>query len=148
MLRVEYIGIRSQKGSLFQRLEKACVKAGHGIKGDLLNEDPGRQVSIYIRRAGETFSENTDTGFCITRFKPNLIFESTDTLDINAKDTLNAGTCELEITVAGKNCHPLCPLFGKDKTCDIHRNIYFAKVIKNGEIALLDEVLIKRKFKV
>jgi MOSC domain-containing protein YiiM len=144
MFKVAYIGIRLQKGSSFQSLEHASVKIGHGIIWDLLSDIPERQISIYLRHVYKSFVKISDNGFCMNRFKPNLIMETTNPLEIYEKDRLRVGTCELEITVAGKNCHTSCPLFGKGETCDIHRNIYFAKVLKSGEIALFDEVFMRQ----
>ncbi len=139
MLKVIYIGIRLQKG-VFKSLKQASVKVGLGISGDTLNVDPDRQISIYVRRAYKAIVDDKG-GFCRTRFKPNLILETIEPLEIHVKDRLKAGSCELEITVAGKDCHALCPQFEEDSSCDIHRDIYFAKVVKNGEISLYDEVV-------
>jgi len=146
MLRIAYIGIRLQKGSSFQSLDQASVKIGHGITGDLISEITDKQISLYIRRVDKTFAKSSDGGFCMNRFKPNIILETTNSFEISVKDRLMAGDCELEITVAGKNCHSSCPLFSEESTCDIHRDIYFAKVVKNGEISLFDEVYIRREF--
>ena len=144
MFRVGYIGIRQQKGSSALSLRHAKIKIGHGICGDLPTDVSGRQISIIVKHAGTTTVKNSVGGFCGDRFKPNLVLETTTPSEISIYDRLDIGSCELEITMAGKKCHLNCPLFDNDQKCDFNKDIFFAKVVKDGEIRLYDEASLRR----
>jgi len=107
-------------------------------------DDPDKQISIIIKRLGKSIVKSDDNGFCIARFKPNLILETTDSSDVSVKDSLEVGSCELEITIEGKKCHVGCPLFRNEQSCGYNKDIFFAKVVKGGEIRLNDEANVRR----
>jgi len=144
MLRVAYIGIRLQKESPALSTQHVFLDSCCGISGDLLGDDPDKQISIIIKRLGKSIVKSDDSGFCIARFKPNLILETTDSSDVSVKDSLEVGFCELEITIAGKKCHVDCPLFRNEQSCGYNKDIFFAKVVKGGEIRLNDEANVRR----
>lgn len=144
VFRVSYIGIKPQKGSEALSLQSVEIKIGHGICGDLSANVSERQVSIIIKHSERVTVKNSDGGFCKVRFKPNLVLEAITPLDISIKDRLMIGSCELEITVAGKKCHADCPLFDNVQTCDFNKDVFFAKVLKDGVINLNDEASIRR----
>jgi len=141
-LRIIYIGIKTQIG-VWQSLGQVWLNVSIGIAGDRFNDDPNKQISILVKRADEVYAEDK-SGFCRTRFKPNLILETTNQVELCVNARLTAGDCELEITIAGKECHPSCPLYDKSISCEMHKDIYFAKVVKNGEIRLYDELFIRQ----
>lgn len=144
MLRVGCIGIRQQRGSSALSLRHAKIKIGRGICGDLPTDVSKRQISIVVKHIERTTAKNFNGGFCGDRFKPNLVIETTTPSEISIKDRLNIGSCELEITMAGKKCHLNCPLFDNAQTCDFNKDIFFAKVVKDGEIRLYDEAILRR----
>jgi len=144
MFKVVYMGKRPQKGSPAISLQHANLKIAQGVLGDLPQNDPDRQISLIVKRLEETEARNAEAGFCMTRFKPNLVLETTTPSEISIKDRLNIGSCELEITIAGKKCHLNCPLFDNAQICDLNKDIFFAKVVKDGEIRLYDEASLRR----
>jgi len=144
MFRVAYIGIRPQKGSPAFSTQHVFLDSCCGFSGDLQGDDPDKQISIIIKRLGKSIIKSDDSGFCVARFKPNLILETTDSSYVSVKDTLEVGSCELEITIAGKKCHVDCPLFRNEQSCGYNKDIFFAKVVKGGEIRLYEEVNVRR----
>ena len=144
MFRVAYIGIRPQKGSPAFSTQHVFLDSCCGFSGDLQGDDPDKQISIIIKRLGKSIIKSDDSGFCVARFKPNLILETTDSSYVSVKDTLEVGSCELEITIAGKKCHVDCPLFRNEQSCGYNKDIFFAKVVKGGEIRLNDEANVRR----
>ena len=141
MLRVVYIGIRLQKGSPAISTQHVFLDSCSGISGDMQRDDPNKQISIIIKRLGKSIVKSDDSGFCVARFKPNLILETTDSSDVSVKDSLEVGSCELEITIACKKCHEDCPLLRNQQSCGYNKDIFFAKVVRGGEIRLHDCLL-------
>ncbi len=111
------------------------------LKAELFNgKDPERQISFLSAETDRRLKEDTDKGFCHMRFKGNLIIEGLAALNIQRNQCLSFGNAVIEVTIAGKECHPKCPLHNSNGKCRISSDIYFAAIKQPGTMKLGDIV--------
>lgn len=103
-------------------------------------KDPERQISFLSAETDRRLREDTDRGFCHMRFKGNLVIEGLAALNIQGQQCLRIGDAVIEVTIAGKECHPNCPLHNSDVSCSIYKDIYFGRIVKSGLMRLEDSV--------
>jgi len=94
-------------------------------------KDRERQISLITAEAENRLVEDPQRGFCHLKFKGNLIIEDLEISEISKHQRIKIGETLLQITIIGKECHDNCPL-SRLETCDIHRSIIFARILKAG----------------
>jgi MOSC domain-containing protein YiiM len=102
-------------------VERAVLRAGHGIEGDAHAGDWHRQVSLLADEDIETFAENLTT-------------RGLDLSHLPVGSRLRIGRALLEITQIGKECHEGCAIRRQVGDCVMPRCGVFARVLEGGEI--------------
>ena len=67
-------------------------------------------------------------------FAENITTQGIDLLRLSIGDRLHVGTCDLEITQIGKECHARCAIFEAVGDCVMPREGVFARVIAGGDV--------------
>ncbi len=141
---IEAICISPSKGPK-QPVDTVSVQANFGILGDVhATAGSDRQISFLslelieaVRREGlnvayGAFGENFITsGFDITLFHVGDIIEFTSGLIA-------------EVTVIGKTCPAPCIIYKTLGRCIMPEYGVFAKVLKNGNVTIGDQLFVKR----
>lgn len=136
------ISISKKKGIPKSNIEHAKLIVDHGIEGDAHAGNWHRQISLL---AMESIDKMKKAGLPNLRpgaFAENLTTEFIDIPNLKIGTRINIGKTELEITQIGKECHSKCAIFFKVGDCVMPREGIFAKVIKDGEINVNDEIVI------
>lgn len=118
---VEFLELSVEEGILGSRFE---------------GDEKNLQVTLMEKEAQERGAIHQPDGFCIRRFKENLLLSGVDLTSVTVGDQLEVGTTILEITVAGKKCYPECPVYERSGPCGLDRHAAFAKVVQSGTVSL------------
>lgn len=121
-------------------MEGLNLEVGKGIVGSAYEgQDETLQVTLMDQEAQDQGKIHQADGFCITRFKENLLLSGLDFPGFKPGDRLQVGQGILEVTLAGKKCYPNCPVFLREGNCGLDGQAAFAKVVENGFAAAGDE---------
>ena len=136
---VRAVCISDIRGIQKQDVGSARIVAGWGVEGDAHGGDWGRQVSLlsYDRvRAFNDLGADVDHG----AFGENLVVEGIDFRSLPVGALLHCGGAVLEMTQIGKECHTHCQIYQKMGDCIMPREGVFARVLKEGLIAVGDRM--------
>jgi MOSC domain-containing protein YiiM len=132
------------KGVRKTDIRKGTLKEGFGLVGDA-HADSGwhRQVSLL---ALESIDKMRRQGYDVKPgdFAENITCQGIELPSLPLGTRLDVGNgVILEISQIGKECHLGCAIFKQTGKCIMPKEGVFAKVIKGGEIAAGDNILIK-----
>lgn len=124
-------------------IKKGTLKEGFGLVGDA-HADSGwhRQVSLL---ALESIDKMRRQGYDVKpgNFAENITCQGIELPLLPIGTRLDVGNgVVLEISQIGKECHLGCAIFKQTGKCIMPKEGVFAKVIKGGEIAAGDNILI------
>lgn len=133
------ISMSDEKGVAKSNVPEAILKQEWGIEGDAHAGADHRQVSFL---AMESVNKMKEMGADVTpgAFGENITTTGLDLLNIKVGDRLRTGTCVLEITQIGKECHEPCSIFYQVGDCIMPREGLFARVIEGGKICVGDDI--------
>lgn len=135
------VNISENKGTVKHPVERALVIEGFGLEGDAHGGGWHRQVSLLdiesIRAAGQGKADLKPGDFA-----ENITTEGLALADVQKGDMLKAGTCVLEITQIGKECHGACEIKKLAGDCIMPRRGVFARIIAGGEVKPGDAIQI------
>lgn len=114
-----------------------------GIKEDIHAKGGDRQVILIDSEGYRKAEEFKSYGLCIKRFYANIVISGLKDKDINMSVKLFIGESIIQITKAKKKCFKECSLVQNNNICTLPNSTLFAKVIKGGQVALGDDVIIK-----
>lgn len=141
---IKAICISEKRGTQKKCVNKARLIEGWGIENDAHGGNWHRQVSLLSYDKINNFNRQ---GAEVNHgdFGENLIVQGIDfkTLPVGAK--LTSGTCILEITQIGKECHNHCQIYHKMGDCIMPREGVFAKVLQGGIITEGDVMTVSNK---
>lgn len=127
------INISTRRGIPKTPVTEATLEENFGIVGDVHGGDGIRQISLL---ADEDVDTQRGKGMELHAgdFAENLTTRGIPlaTLPLGTKITI--GTCELEITKIGKECHQHCAIYHTTGDCVMPKRGVFAKVVKGGVI--------------
>lgn len=106
------------------------------------DEKDNSDISIITLEGLKKLKTDSLKGFCHSKFKANLVIENLDTNKILPSTQLTIGQAVIEINNKFKKCYKECPVFLQKDNCIIKKHIFFAKVLKSGNIAYNDKVRI------
>ncbi|MDY6065165.1 MAG: cyclic pyranopterin monophosphate synthase MoaC/MOSC-domain-containing protein [Finegoldia sp.] len=135
------VNVSEQKGTLKKPIDLAEVIEDYGIKGDAHAGKWHRQVSLLAEesidkmRAKGIDLKDGDFGENITTRNIEL-----HTLPVGAK--LKIGSCILEVTQIGKECHSSCQIKKKVGSCIMPLEGIFTKVLRGGQIKRGDSIFV------
>jgi MOSC domain-containing protein YiiM len=134
------------KGTKKVDIKKGTLKEGFGLIGDA-HADSGwhRQVSLL---ALESIEKMRKEGYDVNPgdFAENITSEGIVLNTLPIGTLLNVGkNIVLEISQIGKECHTGCAIFKQTGKCIMPKEGVFAKVIKGGEVAAGDKIMVDTK---
>ncbi len=139
---VRFVCVSERKGMPKRAVERAELRAGHGIAGDAHAGDWHRQVSVLdeadidsMRAAGLVLEPGA--------FGENLVVRGLDLSAVGIGTTLAAGETELTVTQIGKVCHSHCVIYEQAGDCIMPRVGIFAEVTKGGTVRTGASVRVK-----
>lgn len=136
---IKGICISKERGKQKTEVENAYLKSDWGIEGDAHAGKWHRQVSLLSFEKIQEFKEK-GADISMGAFGENLIVEGYDLRNIPVGSRFQIGEALLEITQIGKECHSHCEIFKVMGDCIMPREGIFAKVIKDGDIQVGDEI--------
>ena len=96
------------------------------------------QITLMEKEAQIRGMIHQADGFCIQRFKENILLSGVDLSSFIVGDQLEVGSAILEITIAGKKCYSECPVYVRSGPCGLDRHAAFAKVVQSGTVSVGD----------
>lgn len=133
MGKIEKCSVKSANDGKRREVEQLELRVEKGILGSAFEgQEENLQVTLMEKEAQDRGKIHQAKGFCITRFKENLLVSGLDLTRLQVGDRLQAGETVLEITVAGKKCYDNCPVFIKEGNCGLDKHAAFAKVVGSG----------------
>ncbi len=142
MGRIAAICISEQKGTQKHDVGRATLKAGHGLVGDSHAGSWHRQVSLLAAEEIEAFAKRGGLTLAHGAFGENLVVSGLDLTGVSVGTRLVCGEAILEVTQIGKECHHDCEIRTIVGDCIMPREGVFAKVLRGGEIASGDAIVI------
>lgn len=145
--RVVAVNISEKKGISKHPIEYADCIVDYGICGDA-HAAPGlRQISLLSIESIENFKKDKGdiVGLCEGKFAENITTEGICLYELPIGTRFKIGkTAVFEVSQIGKKCHADqgCEIAKTYGICAMPKEGIFAKVIKNGRIAALDEIVI------
>ncbi len=136
---VKNIYISKEKGGPRIPLKSASCICDFGIEGERRGGPGPKQVSFL---ASESAVFKNETGWCMHRFKENVTTEGLELWLLESGTIVEIGTAQFEITLKGNKCHEGCPLRRPNQACLMPKEVVYARVLKNGIIALGDTIKI------
>ncbi|MCL2856749.1 MAG: molybdopterin-binding protein [Oscillospiraceae bacterium] len=115
----------------------ARFKTGWGLEDDAHGGDWHRQVSLLSYDKVEKFNA-LGAGVSHGDFGENLVVEGINFSALPVGSRLECGSCILEITQIGKECHSHCQIYHKMGDCIMPREGVFARVMQDGIISVGD----------
>jgi len=124
----------------------ASLKENYGIIGDAHSSSKThRQISLL---AIESINKMRALGLNVNPgdFAENMTTEGIDLTSLPIDTKLKIGNeVILEVTQIGKECHTRCAIYEQAGACIMPKEGIFAKVIKEGEVKIGDEIEISKK---
>lgn len=143
MGRIEKCSMKDASDGKRRQVETLSLEVGKGVVGSAFEgQEEILQVTLMDKEAQEKGKAAQADGFCITRFKENLLLSGLDFTGFKPGDRLEVGEGILEITLAGKKCYPNCPVYKREGNCGLDQQAAFAKVVKSGCVSAGDEAKI------
>jgi len=140
MAKIISINRSREKGCRKYPVIRAFLK--YGIEGDAHAGKGEKQISLLTLRSIEKMRER---GYNIQygELAENITLDGLDPSEIKIGMKLGIGDAIIEVTKIGKKCNHDCELFkGNVEDCMMAKEGFFAKVIKEGEIKVGDEIKI------
>lgn len=134
------IALSKKKGTRKSVVEKAYLRAGHGLEGDAHAGDWHRQVSFLAAESiGRVQEEGLDVDF--GDFAENVATRGIDWINVKPGTRFRLGPeAVVEITQIGKTCHKKCAIYYSAGDCIMPREGVFARVLSGGTIATGDAI--------
>ncbi len=136
--------LSEKKGEQKKPVDRATLRADHGIEGDAHSGPWHRQVSLLsesdidgMRAKGLELAPGA--------FAENLIVDGLDLERLGLGSRLRVGgAAELLVTQIGKVCHSHCAIYQQAGDCIMPRMGLFSRCVAGGEIVPGDEVEVLR----
>ena len=144
MAKVISVNIGTKKHVPKENIGKGMFKVDHGLVGDA-HAGPGiRQVSLLAKESYDEFEKLNFKKVCLKKgiFAENLTTQGIILHMLPIGTKLKINDTILEISKIGKECHTECTIAKTVGACIMPKQGVFAKVIKNGEIKVGDNISI------
>ncbi len=137
-----HVCVGAFKGRPKQPVERAVLRANHGIEGDAHAGAWHRQVSLLDIAAIESMAA-AHPAIVPGVFGENLALRGIDLDRLGLGSVLRIGNeAELKICQIGKECHTACDIQKRTGDCIMPRAGVFAKVTRSGEVRPGDPVVV------
>jgi MOSC domain-containing protein YiiM len=129
------INISSGKGVRKTPIRKANLISNYGFENDAHAGNTHRQVSLLDKYDIDTIVSNAGVTVSHGDFAENITTEGINLSSLPVGTKLHIGSCILEITQIGKECHNRCQIYKLAGDCAMPKKGVFAKVLQGGEIS-------------
>lgn len=134
------VNVSAATGTKKLPVERAELRAGHGIEGDAHAGEWHRQVSLLSLSSIEKM-RRTGLALAPGDFGENLTVGGLDVWSLPVGTRLEVGDIvELEVTQIGKECHHGCEIRRQVGDCVMPREGIFARVVRPGRVRAGDPV--------
>jgi len=137
------INVSPKKGTFKHPVDSAELKVDHGIVGDAHAGDWHRQISLLGQESIDKMSAMGLNDLTPGKFAENITTEGIELFSLPVGTRLRLGTCLVEVTQIGKECHHHCEIYQKVGKCIMPLEGIFVKVLSNGTIRIGDAVVIE-----
>jgi len=132
-----------KKGTFKHPVERAELRVDHGIVGDAHAGNWHRQISLLAQESIDKMTALGLDDLTPGKFAENITTEGISLYTLPVGTILRLGSCRVEVTQIGKECHQHCEIYKKVGQCIMPHEGIFVRVLTPGEIAVGDEVAVE-----
>lgn len=143
MAKITSINISPKKGTFKQPVEQAELRVDHGIVGDAHAGNWHRQISLLAQESIDKMIALGLDNLVPGMFAENITTEGIELFTIPVGTMLRIGTCRVEVTQIGKECHQHCEVYKKVGQCIMPHEGIFVRVITPGVLRVGDEIAVE-----
>jgi MOSC domain-containing protein YiiM len=140
MARIVAINLSERKGVPKQAVPVGRLITDWGFADDAHAGSWHRQVSLLGVESIRKIEALGIQGLCTGRFAENVTTEGIVLYDLPVGSRLQLGSCLLEVTQIGKECHRHCAIYHQVGDCVMPREGIFARVICGGMVKAGDPI--------
>ena len=144
MAKITSINISPKKGTFKQPVKRAELKCDHGIVGDAHAGNWHRQISLLAQESIDKMIALGLPDLTPGKFAENITTDGISLCTLPVGTILRLGSCRVEVTQIGKECHQHCEIYKKVGQCIMPHEGIFVRVLTPGEIAVGDEIKIEQ----
>jgi MOSC domain-containing protein YiiM len=137
------INISPKKGTFKQPIERAELRIDHGIVGDAHAGNWHRQISLLAQESIDKMTALGLSDLTPGKFAENITTQGISLYTLPVGTILRLGSCRVEVTQIGKECHQHCEIYKKVGQCIMPHEGIFVRVLTPGKIAVGDEVAVE-----
>ncbi len=141
--KITSINISPKKGTFKQPVERAELRVDHGIVGDAHAGNWHRQISLLAQESIDKMTALGLDDLTPGKFAENITTEGIVLYTLPVDMILRLGSCRVEVTQIGKECHQHCEIYKKVGQCIMPHEGIFVRVLTPGEIEIGDAVTIE-----
>lgn len=127
------------KGTVKSDVGSGKLIEEYGIEGDAHGGFAHRQVSLIASEDIETMRARLPD-LIPGSFAENITTEGFDLSALALGDRITLGSCLLEVSQIGKECHAKCEVFHKTGDCIMPQKGIFCRVINGGTVRTGDAI--------
>ena len=142
--KITSINISPKKGTFKQPVKRAELKCDHGIVGDAHAGNWHRQISLLAQESIDKMIALGLPDLTPGKFAENITTDGISLCTLPVGTILRLGSCRVEVTQIGKECHQHCEIYKKVGQCIMPHEGIFVRVLTPGEIAVGDEIEIEQ----
>ncbi|MBZ2174729.1 MOSC domain-containing protein [Schnuerera sp. xch1] len=140
----EVVGIyfQDKKGGPNRLIEQGYFKKDKGLVCDIHFGHSRRQVSLFTVEGKKEIQSLDTKGLCTERFHENIRVKDLDLDKLKVGVMIKIGETIHEVTEIGKRCFPECEIIKRGNTCSLSKQVFFTRVIKDGQVNIHDKILV------
>ena len=143
MASIVSINTSPRKGTFKQPAESAELRADFGIVGDAHAGNWHRQISLLGRESIDKMIAIGAGALVPGMFAENITTKGIELFSLPVGTKLRLGSCLVEVTQIGKECHQHCEIYRKVGKCVMPLEGIFVKVLTPGTIHIGDEIIVE-----
>ncbi len=142
---VRAINISEQRGTVKIPVRRAELRVNHGIVGDAHAGNWHRQISLLAQESIDSMTALGVEGLSAGKFAENITTEGICLHTLRIGTRLRLGSCLLEVTQIGKECHRHCEIYQQIGRCIMPSEGIFARVLRGGVLHCGDSIRVEEK---
>lgn len=115
------------------------VEQGKGVRGGRPPKN-GVELTLLDSAARTAIDAEPQNGLCLQRFREDVTYAADRASGMDVGATLRIGTAAIIIEKKGKRCFAECALSQGGDDCPLRDNVLFARIAKDGDIKIGDEI--------
>lgn len=140
MAKVLAVCVSEKKGVQKHPVDRAELRANHGIVGDAHAGPWHRQVSLLGIDSVQKLQEKITLQLKPGDFAENILVEGLTVYKLPVGTELKLGSARCRVTQIGKTCHMDCAIRKAAGDCVMPREGIFVEVLEGGEVRPGDEI--------